>query len=328
MLSSLSSQTIGELLTSPSPGARDRFVSGAEVRPAVADPADRFTPRDLPPIPTVGPKKMPSLEPTASAPADLGARRHYIEDQLKGHDDLRQLIANVPDDDHSYEALIDILKEKYRVDVVDLGEPHEPYEVEDLLNLANQLNNLPDHIVEAYAKAGQDIRLVNGKVTEDPYFYTSRCLPVPKEGEPIGADGRAAAQYGGTHLYFNRSGEGTTFITLEALREDGKGQWSSGRVDSSDSTVLHELAHGLDNLGGDNNHFQEISHSAEFKALVADPEVWKYLKSISHGDYHTDPKNVQEHFAELFANYYASDELRAAIPEKARRFMQDLRLVA
>ena len=62
--------------------------------------------------------------------------------------------------------------------------------------------------------------------------------------------------------------------------------------------------------------------------MVNRPEVWSYLETIQNGDFHSNPENVEEHFAELFANYYASPETRSAILASAQEFFANLALQA
>jgi len=266
----------------------------------------------------------------AQPPVDPAQREEFIIDQLAQHNDLSTLAANVDDNPENFQALLNILNEDFNVVIRDLNEQgNGPFTTEDLLNVANQLNNLPEHIVEAYMEGGQSIVVTNGDFTLSQEFQDAHppgLFERNEAGQVLGADGTPIAGDGGTHAYGAANGTGTTFVTLEAIREDGGGNGGVERVDGSDSTLLHELAHGLDNLGGDDSAFQEVSHSSEFAALVNRPEVWAYLETIQNGDFHSDPANVEEHFAELFANYFASPETRAAIPAAAQDYFAGLQL--
>lgn len=263
----------------------------------------------------------PQAPQPPAVPSDPQGREEFIIDQLESSDDLDELAGNVPDDPTSFQALLDILHEDFGVVVVDVGDDKrtDHFNTRDLLNLANQLNNLPDHIIEDYLAEGQTIRLSNGaSVGDDPEFINLA---------GTANVGNSGQNPGGVAHHQGADGSGVALITLQGLREDGQGGPNAFGVDGSESTVLHELAHGLDDIGGNDSAFYDFSTSPEWRQILDDPQVLGFWQEITaDGSTHETTARYEESFAEFFARYYVSDETRATLPASVQNYFANLDL--
>ncbi len=264
--------------------------------------------------------------PSDPAPSDPAGREQLIRDQLARTDDLDALVTSIPDDPLSFDLLTNILRDEYNVDLVYApdAERFAHFSTRDLLQTARDLRRLPDAVVQAYRDEGVRIRISNGGLDADPAFRET-------VGDIASADGRRAGDLAGTLYYHDPEGRSTIFISLEGMQNPSfnlRGDALDGPGGTA-SVLLHELAHGLDNIGGRDDLFYDISSDPGFRALIDDPEVWAYWERINiDGSYHEQHPEGRyiEAFAELFARYHASDESRAHLPPAVQDYFAGLSL--
>lgn len=277
-----------------------------------------------------GPWARPYTRPTtpapSSAPSDPAGREQHIRDLLGRTDDLGALAAQIPDDPLSFEILTNILRDEYNVDLVYApdAERFAHFTTRDLLQVARDLGTLPDDVVQAYRDEGVRIRLTNGGLDADPVFRDT-------VGAAASADGRPAGDLAGTLYYHDPEGRSTVFISLEGLRDPTANLRGDAleRPGGTASVLIHELAHGLDNIGGRDDQFYDISSDPDFRALIDAPEVWAYWERINvDGSYHEqDPEGRYiEAFAELFTRYHVSEDSRARLPQAVQDYFASLTL--
>ncbi len=169
---------------------------------------------------------------------------------------------------------------------------------EVLTEVIQTLDGLPQHIIDAYLQSGSTVRLENGDLSET---------------EGGAADGREAGSLPGFALVGGENG--TTVVSEYGIENDN--------THGSEDLLLHEFAHVLDTLGGNDTSANDFSNSTEFQALIADTEVDALIDSrLATGTFHNE--TASENFAELFAIYYSGVE----VPDSVKNYFDSLVFVA
>lgn len=264
--------------------------------------------------------RRPEVTRIPPAPNDPAGRERFIREQLAQTGDLAALTARIPDDSLSFDILTNVLRHEYNVDLVYTSdaERFDHFSTRDLLHVARDLRTLPESVIQAYRAEGVRIRLSNGGLGADPVFRDT-------VGGQDSADGRPAAELDGTVYYHDPLGRSTVFISLQGLRNPtanlrGEALENPG---GTASVLVHELAHGLDNIRGRDDQFFDVSSDPSFRALIDNPEVAAYWERINvDGSYHEqDPEGRYiEAFAELFTRYHVSTDSRARLPPVIQDF--------
>lgn len=133
------------------------------------------------------------------------------------------------------------------------------------------------------------IHLIEGEgVTDDPTWGLSRSTFDGRSWKEVPGAGGNPSSGRPTRIVVNRLHEGHGSVNL----------------------FLHEHAHALDSTYKTDG----ASNSKSWKAILKLPHVREYLKTICKKDYCLVPR---EAFAETFARFYHSEELRGELLEKA-----------
>ena len=180
-------------------------------------------------------------------------------------------------------------RDEYGIDLV--GDVDD----ESIIRLIRDLDQLPDDILEFYRDSGRGIELNEGDLSEYGFEHaTGGLLPGFAFSDRI-------------------------VISEIGLRDDS----THGSAD----LVLHELAHVLDDFGGDDSQLSDISTSREFLNLIERPRVRSFIEELLGVDtFHANAP--QENFAELFAYFHSDDTDRSRIPRGVRNFFRNLEFVA
>ncbi len=180
------------------------------------------------------------------------------------------------------------VQEEYGIDVV--GDVDDEY----IASVIDSLDNLPQEIRQQFLDSGSRIELSNN---------LDRFLDDAEAGSDSSRNGAFAIP---------GFENGTAVLTVGSVR-------SSSSVD----VVLHEVAHVLDTLGGDDNQFFEISESQEFGRLIERPRVQQLIETLLGKDsFHSN--SAVENFAELFAYFHSNSDDQSGIPRSIRRFFGNL----
>ena len=258
-----------------------------------------------------------------------GTRQWQVEKLLSQDPSLEELVAGLPDDEITYDALESLLQTDYNVTLVDVGEEAtSQFANSDLLGLAHQLSNLPPEIREAYLAENQQIRVVNGPLNADPEYANLNPNLDAAGGEDV-------STLGGQAHHLGPDGSGAVSVTLDGLRDEhlhNRGDELEGEGGTA-SLLLHELGHALDDVGGEDQNFFDFSSAPEFRDLLgsATPgernEVGQYWDQINiDGSYHQDDPEGRyiEAFAELFARYHAGADSRDRLPPSVQEYFAGL----
>ncbi len=181
-------------------------------------------------------------------------------------------------------------EEEFGIEVVgDVDDQH-------IITVINSVDDLPEDIIEQFIESGSTIELHND---------LDHLEGVAANGVPLSETGAFALP--GTE-------NGTAVISVNSLPDD-----ATGSVD----VTLHEVAHVLDTLGGDDSAFFDISDSPEFQRLIQRPKVHSFVEELLGVDtFHSNTS--YENFAELFTFYHADDTDRSQMPRSVRRFFRNL----
>jgi hypothetical protein len=201
----------------------------------------------------------------------------------------------------------------------------------DLKNLQEfffEYNKIPDVIRVEMLKAGAALNLINGQsVMDDPSWDPSQVLTFDgrKQDTVTGAGGSPSASktyknyiksmanfcsYAGAAGTDERCQKDWTKepvkvypsrMVINRMYPDEHGVASHGSV----NMVLHEYAHGMDNIYKERG----VSKGANWDLLFKDATIRDYMKvACKASDYCLN--NSNEAFAELFAFYHSCDETR------------------
>lgn len=169
---------------------------------------------------------------------------------------------------------------------------------EHIADFRESYDKLPPHLTKELVNRGRELRLIYGKLTNDPSFRSQTTIDGRETGNVLGIGGSA---------YWKRP----TRIVVDRLHD--RSQNGHGSVD----LYLHEEAHTIDSTYGQSL----ISKTKKWVTIHKIPSVRAYLKKYLNDAY---VNSAEESFAELFARFHAGpeprDELYAQVPEVAEYF--------
>ena len=152
-----------------------------------------------------------------------------------------------------------------------------------------QFNKFPQSLMQEMLSRKAKIHLIEGVgVTDDPTWGLSRSTFDGRSWKEVPGAGGNPSSGRPTRIVVNRLHEGHGSVNL----------------------FLHEHAHALDSTFKTDG----ASNSKTWKVLLKLPHVREYLKTICKKDYCLVPR---EAFAETFARFHESEELKIEVIEKA-----------
>ncbi|OCA83180.1 hypothetical protein A8F94_18870 [Bacillus sp. FJAT-27225] len=175
-----------------------------------------------------------------------------------------------------------VLERLVTIEIKGESDIKNPYE--EALNMSDRIWSIPRNILNVAHKQGVRLKFIDFPITDLPEYAYLKGV-VPRGWENTG------------YTWDDVPGIGGKTVVARI-------GYSYQRMHSSVNLELHELAHAIDYYV-----FNNISYSDEFNRLHA-------LEHDSFSTfYYYDYK--EEYFAEAFAFYYASEESRATLKDRA-----------